>query len=220
MSLTHTWRRRATVLMFSAVLATTGVGLGSVPAMASSESASAVVGDPEVVLVAPVSGASVSSGDLTALGLNQAPELPPGLATASLLGPIDALNCNTLKRASHVVTTYQARSRPGFSGGRIKLECGTEKGYGYRHIRAGHQGDWTRKMEPMRGNWDDFMDFATRQSLVAPSKIADQGGGKLCYTTPVQVRNSKGQVLKTFYPRVIISKTNRRVITLYPARGC
>jgi len=33
-------------------------------------------------------------------------------------------------------------------------------------------------------------------------------------------RNSKGQVLKTFYPRVIISKTNRRVITLYPARGC
>jgi len=78
--------------MFSAVLATTGVGLGSVPAMASSESASAVVGDPEVVLVAPVSGASVSSGD------GSWTEPSPGAAPGTSNGlPFGAYRCAQLQ---------------------------------------------------------------------------------------------------------------------------
>lgn len=174
--------------------------------------------DNELVLYAPKTRATLTVEEDT----TQQPSAPAedGQVSMMLLGPIDSLNCNVLKRPSHVVTSYNARSRPGFSGGYIKMECGNETGYGYRHIRSRHQQDWINRMSPLRGNWDDFMDFATRQALAAPSKAERQSGGKMCYTTPVQIRNSRGAVVKTFYPKIIISTTNRRVITSIPGGSC
>ena len=216
MSLTTFWRRTAT-LVSSAVLMATGVGSAAAPAPATPETSveaapSTDHGDgEEVVLVAPRSGVSLRTGELPSQGSE--------LTVAPLLGPLDALNCHTLRRPGHVVTTYRAKEQPGFSGGRIKLECGIDDKYGYRHISHRHQVDWIKKMQPMRGDGDDFMDFATRQSLAAPSKSTDQGGGKLCYTTLVQVRDTNGKILKTFYPRIIVSKNNRTVVTSFPGRG-
>lgn len=212
-----TWRR-AVAYCLSVVVTVAGVSVMGSPAAVGLEPAGGR--SPELVLVAPASGATIDVSELPRLGEGRLSDLPPGVASASLLGPVDALNCNTLKRAGHVVTTYQAKKKPGFSGGRIKLECGVDQSSGYRHIRYRHQNDWTRKMAPMRGNWDDFMDFATRQSLAAPSNFVDQGGGRLCYTTLIQVRDRPGKVIKSFYPRIAISKNNRRVITSIPGGGC
>lgn len=217
MSLDRRFRRLIALLACTSI-SLTGFALSAAPAGALS--APPATGNGDLVLVAPDAGVSIPVDELPSLAPAQPGELPPGVASASLLGPIDSLNCNTLKRENYVVTTYQAAKRGSFSGGRITLQCGAPTSHGYRHIRARHQVDWTNRMSPMRGNWDDFMDFATRQSLAAPSKYANQGGGKFCYTTPIQVRNTRGQVLKTFYPRVVISTNNRRVITSIPGGGC
>lgn len=173
--------------------------------------------DNELVLYAPTTRQTLT---IEEPDQQSSPQKDDDMFTPMLLGPIDSLNCNVLNRPSHIVTTYNARARSGFSGGYIKMECGTDAGYGYRHIRSRHQQDWQNKMYPLRANWDDFMDFATKQALASPSKTAFQGSGKYCYTTPVQIRNSRGAVVKTFYPRIIISSTNRRVITSIPGGSC
>jgi hypothetical protein len=157
--------------------------------------------DNELVLYAPTTRQTLT---IEEPDQQPSPQKDDDMFTPMLLGPIDSLNCNVLNRPSHIVTTYNARARSGFSGGYIKMECGTDAGYGYRHIRSRHQQDWQNKMYP----------------LASPSKTAFQGSGKYCYTTPVQIRNSRGAVVKTFYPRIIISSTNRRVITSIPGGSC
>lgn len=142
--------------------------------------------------------------------------------TPLLLDPVDSLQCNVNNNAGHMVTSYQAAAGGGFGGGTIRLLCGTSAGSGYKHIRDRHQADWTRKLTKygLPGAWDDFMDFATRQSLASPSRATDQGLSKSCYTTPIQILNRNGTVAETFFSRIIISRNNTLVITSFPGGGC
>lgn len=145
-----------------------------------------------------------------------------GSVSPMLLDPVDSLQCNVRNNANHMVTSYTAVAGGGFAGGTIRLFCGTSTTSGFKHIRDRHQADWAAKLTKygLGGTWDDFMDFATRQSLAAPSRAVDQGYGKSCYTTPVQIRRADGVIAETFYPRVIISRNNTLVITSIPGGGC
>lgn len=147
---------------------------------------------------------------------------PGGQVTPLLLDPVDSLECNVRNNANHMVTSYSAAARGGFVGGTIRLFCGTSAGSGYKHIRDRHATDWSNKLTKhgLAGAWDDLMDFATRQALAAPDYATDQGSGKSCFTTPVQLYRSNGTLLETFKPRVVISRNNTLVITSIPGGGC
>ncbi|MDO5052020.1 MAG: hypothetical protein Q4E05_03900 [Pseudoclavibacter sp.] len=41
-------------------------------------------------------------------------------------------------------------------------------------------------------------------------------GQKVCYSTPVQIRDSQGNVVDTMNPSVIVSENNKHVITSIP----
>lgn len=102
--------------------------------------------------------------------------------------------------------------------GLVDLKCGTSSA-GYIHIRNRHQASW----ELQKGSgmlWDDYMVWATAMALTEPSVAVSKPDSKRCYTTPLQVfRYSNGviQLVKTFYPTVIVSINNKIVITSYPS---
>ena len=65
------------------------------------------------------------------------------------------------------------------------------------------------------------MEFITAQSVQAPSPgyPIDIGGGKACFTTPAQIISRSGAVVRTLAPTVVISTSNKKVITSIPTTG-
>lgn len=107
---------------------------------------------------------------------------------------------------------------PSRIDGTVSLKCG-DNNSGYIHIRNRHQVDW-RNQQPGGGNWDDFMVWASRQALTAPTYTSVQPGQKRCYTTPVQlyrIVNGKPQYYKTFNPSIVVSTNNKKIITAIPS---
>lgn len=103
--------------------------------------------------------------------------------------------------------------------GQIRLLCG-DSASGYVHIRSGHASQWQQIIDAVGegGDWDDLMNFAVKQSLAAPAPGYPQnlGSGKYCYTTPISVYNSRGQLIKNLNPTIVISSNNQKVITAFP----
>lgn len=103
--------------------------------------------------------------------------------------------------------------------GEASLFCGDAYS-GYVHIRSQHGSQWQQVVDMAGGgmNWDDLMDFATKSALWVPSPDypVNVGDGKYCYTTPILIKNSQGQVIKSMSPTVIVSVNNRKVITSIP----
>lgn len=136
----------------------------------------------------------------------------PGTVTPYLLDPVNWYFCYVVNDVDYPITDYFAAYFSGFQG-RIDLTCG-DSGFGYKHIEASHQSQWAYYSSIVGGSWDDFMSFAADETLWAPSNIWDVGGNKLCYTAPIVFTN--GSTSFTIYPKIIISKNNRWVITAYP----
>lgn len=117
----------------------------------------------------------------------------------------------------YTVTTYTSRAL-----GTIRLRCGDSRD-GYVHIRQRHERAWQRVVDIAGGggNWDDLMDFMTRQAIEAPSPgyPEDVGRGKLCFTTPALIISNEGVVVRTLMPTVIVSRDNKKVITSIPTTG-
>lgn len=70
------------------------------------------------------------------------------------------------------------------------------------------------------GLWDDFMVYASREAMKAPSSTkANREKNTRCYKTPIKlyrIVNGKPQYVKTRYPRVAVSMNNKVVVTSYP----
>ena len=66
-----------------------------------------------------------------------------------------------------------------------------------------------------KGDWSDFMIWATEQSLKAPSRTSTQAGNKRCYTTPVEIYKN-GKKVDSFYAEAHVSMNNKIVITSFP----
>jgi hypothetical protein len=145
-----------------------------------------------------------------------APAARPGL----LLDLVDRIQCNLRKRPKHEIVRYGAAAVGKFRGGRISLTCGNAR-HGYSHIKIKHERDWKDKLRSTGGygRWDDFMSFATSQSLRHPALWADHGSGKYCYTTPITIVH-RGRVVDTFYPTVAVSTNNRWIISSFPGGRC
>jgi hypothetical protein len=101
--------------------------------------------------------------------------------------------------------------------GIVNLKCGTST-EGYVHIRAKHQFGWENQ-KGSGGLWDDYMVWATTNTLGAPSIVVNKLGQKRCYSTPILVFkyvNGTPQYVKTFHPTVIVSTNNKVVVTSIP----
>jgi len=101
--------------------------------------------------------------------------------------------------------------------GTIDLRCG-DSASGYVHIRANHQGQWQDRINQVGtgGLWDDLMVWATGQAVEHPAGGYPRtlGGGKLCYSTPIFMSGPYGSI--QFNPTIIVSDSNRKIITSYP----
>lgn len=144
-------------------------------------------------------------------------ELP--IASPALLGPVDSFNCNVARNKNWNVTSYTAKGYSSFAGGKVNLKCGTSSSSGYFHIKSRHAYDWAQRIGSVGGygRWDDLMDYATRSILKNPALTRHAGSGKLCYSAPIVLTNSKRTKKVTFNPTVVISETNKLVVTSYPS---
>lgn len=100
--------------------------------------------------------------------------------------------------------------------GTIALNCGTDSA-GLRHIADSHALDWTAKMGGFSGSWYDYMSFGVDSALQAPVEpVYNTTRNTRCYTTPVEVYDSSGSYVETFYARTGVSVNNQIVITAFP----
>lgn len=169
----------------------------------------------------PLTGEEFTPEELAAAAEEQT---APSHEELPSLNPISIGLCN-IGQQSHVIDSVASGSGRGISLGIIDLKCGTEK-TGYVHIRKNHEKDWQyfiNKHPAVFGPfvlWDDFMWFATSQALAAPNPSYNMPqripGQKVCYSTPVQIRDSQGNVVDTMNPSVIVSENNKLVITSIP----
>jgi hypothetical protein len=106
-------------------------------------------------------------------------------------------------------------------GGKSNLLCGTEEEFGYRHILAGHLGDWEKVALPTMTNWRDVADFSIAIVLIDPDKVTyDPKRHTFCLSRLIYLVNKRtGQTIGTKIPRVAIRQKDARVITAFPTNS-
>lgn len=106
-----------------------------------------------------------------------------------------------------------------------RLHCGLAESFGYKHIRAEKEQLWQSRLNKITPSglfpnvsWDDLMNAAVVNALIAPDFAQDQSGGKRCLVIKMGFYNQYGVLLDAYDIRTIISLTNDRVITAFPLR--
>lgn len=108
--------------------------------------------------------------------------------------------------------------------GHVDLSCG-DSASGYIHIRdgdgtpndVGHEAEWQAVVDSFGGGmWDDFMVHATGAAIVGDKEPDDHGADKLCFSAPVEIFQTDGTYITTYYPTILASANNKRIITSYP----
>lgn len=98
----------------------------------------------------------------------------------------------------------------------VNLRCGNSS-YGYRHILAKHSSQWAAIAAVVGSDWRSFTDWAIAQSLSYPyTWCTNTGANTVNYVGLIQIKNSKGQVVGTYYPRVPTGRTSYNIITAFP----
>lgn len=95
------------------------------------------------------------------------------------------------------------------------LRCGNDS-YGYRHIQKRHMADWAPLASMLGSDWRTFTDWAVDQSLHYPKRWCLGSNNEVLYIGYIQIKNSSGQVVGTYYPRVPVGKTTNNIITAFP----
>lgn len=176
----------------------------------------------EFSIYLPATGETFTSEDIADLRkeTEEQSTQPEDEAATPFLDPVVIGLCNA-GFGDTVVGKVNSGSGRGISLGKIALTCG-DSGKGYVHIREQHEDQWQKVLDlyPIGGYWDDFMWFASSQSIRVPdpSLTMPQRGKNqtVCYSTPVQIKNPQGVVVETLHPSVIVSENNKIVITSFP----
>lgn len=165
-------------------------------------------------------GAAICVSVAVTLSSGFSPAAASGIESSP--GPVAYLNPTTIAACNvglgeTVISTYAAQTL-----GNIDLKCG-DSSSGYVHIRERHQNDWQQVVDLAGGggNWDDLMEFVTKQSIEAPSAgyPVSIGSGKICYSTPALIINDAGATVRVLTATVVVSSNNRKVITSIPTTG-
>ncbi|MBF0817133.1 hypothetical protein E4U02_11970 [Microbacterium paludicola] len=135
-------------------------------------------------------------------------------ADASVM--LAAPGCSSTDKATKTVNMWQRRNPNGVA----KLECGTKTGYGWRHIADGHGQDWQNILTKYKiaGTWSDFAKWNIGNTVGAPASAPyNSTNNSYTYQAPLQIKNSKGQVVRTYTVKVPVGKTTERIITAFPS---
>lgn len=138
--------------------------------------------------------------------------IEPSGVSARLAAP----GCSSSDKSTKRINTYQRRNPNGVA----KLECGTTSGYGWRHIANGHGQDWQNILTKYKiaGTWSDFAKWNIGNTVGAPASAPyNSANNSYTYQSPLQIKNSKGQVVRTYTVKVPVGKTTERIITAFPS---
>ncbi|WP_058235030.1 hypothetical protein [Devriesea agamarum] len=138
--------------------------------------------------------------------------IEPSGVSARLAAP----GCFSSDEATKRINIYQRRNPNGVA----KLECGTASGYGWRHIANAHGQDWQNILTKYKisGTWSDFAKWNIGNTVGAPASAPyNSANNSYTYQSPLQIKNSKGQVVRTYTVKVPVGKTTERIITAFPS---
>jgi hypothetical protein len=126
-------------------------------------------------------------------------------------GVLAAWACSNGEPATTVVHQYwhapAAVGAERLPGGGSALLCG-DAGYGYRHIRSRHQGDWAQ-LSP-GPDWSETADQAVAAALGQPERVAFRlSNDTFCYSHALGGDN---------VTLVVVRESDGAIITAYPAR--
>jgi hypothetical protein len=125
--------------------------------------------------------------------------------------------CGLFDKKTKLVKNYSRQAVPGYAGRTAHLACGTSDNWGLRHIKKEHLDDWQRKAAYIGEGFTQFADWCFTQTLSHPSsKTHRASNDTFQYATPIQIKNTKGQVLNTFTSHVSVARVTQNIITAYP----
>lgn len=106
----------------------------------------------------------------------------------------------------------------------VQLTCGEgnkDNGWGYKHIRDGHESDWQAKLDELahwglvpNASWDDLMSMANDVNIAFPSYTG--GGGNTKCTVGQTAFVSNGVIVQIINSKTVWNTSNGRVITSHP----
>jgi len=103
-----------------------------------------------------------------------------------------------------------------------RLRCG-DSGFGYKHIRERHEGDWQNKLNRITPtglfpnvSWDDLMSAAAVNALLVPDYSQTVSGSKRCYVVRMGFHNKNGTLIDAYNVRAVAATNSDRVITVLP----
>jgi hypothetical protein len=157
-------------------------------------------------------------------------DVPEGLAPIQTLGAsemvggkgssvgsrlkMEAIGCSGQDQ-NRSLQRFNRTAKGGAPRGIADLRCGTASGWGWRHITAGHAGDYGRIASLMGKSWDSYAKWCLGQTLGVPSSAAYQAGNSTyLYNTAIQIW-SNGPLYKTYTNHVSVSRGDYRIITEY-----
>ncbi|WP_431220404.1 hypothetical protein [Leifsonia xyli] len=130
---------------------------------------------------------------------------------------LEAPGCSGQDR-NRSLQRFQRAAKGGAPRGIADLRCGYESGgdgWGWRHIVAGHAGDYNRIASLMGRSWDSYAKWCLGQTLGVPASATYQTQRQTyLYKAPIQVW-SNGRLYKTYTNQVAVSRGDFRVITEY-----
>jgi hypothetical protein len=220
---------RSLKTLFIATLATTllvGAGVSG-PASAVEPEGAADTG--EVALMVKVNGVAVPLEDAfleaAALDLHATTPTDPHTVSPSLINFDQWFRCYSLNEENTVFELY-THYWDGV-GKDIRLKCGTS-GWGYKHIRERHEGDWQVKMDTARsrgwnailsqGSWDDLMNASVASTVIWGEFVGGDAlnNTKCSNSTMSFVNTGTGQVVYEFNVTAVWANDSDRLITAYP----
>jgi len=168
----------------------------------------------------------VTTEELTPADAQEVTEGGGGITTFGFIppkspAPTNWRGCGLFDKNEQYVKSYdRKRLRNSFSGSVATLRCGTARDYGFRHVQARHQGEWTNVGGRVGVQWRDMADWSIAWMLYDPDRVV-ASGPNFCYSRTVFVYNKKtGQRVYQTNVRLFLGKTGQRIITANPGRQC
>lgn len=126
--------------------------------------------------------------------------------------------CGVRDSQTKIVSTFTIGRIPERLVYTANLQCGNAK-YGYRHIQAEHAEDWKAVAYPSGdpNHWHFINWFITETGKKALSVQEDKARNVYNYRGWIQIKDSRGRVIKNYCPKLAISRdSGHRIITTYP----
>lgn len=223
-----------------ALIAALGLTSSALPASA------AAIADPAgpgataseiVMMVRDPSGALIPIEDVIdsaqQLDMNEPKPSEPGTVTPQLINFDQWFRCFSLNQADETFVTYN-HFVDGTSR-QVRLKCGqhndiTNQGYGYKHIRIRHEGDWQAKLNDAVATgwvpasagvegWDDLMAIGAGTSITYwEYRSPIKGNNTRCTVATVAFADtSDWSIVYEFKAVAVFAEYSDRLITAYPS---